>query len=352
MYSIYDYDYHLPEALIAQHPVDQRDRSRLLVLDRRTGEVAHRIFADLVDLLTADDVLVVNNTAVIPGRIHGRKPSGGKVEILVLDYAGGVGENGNFTVACLVKASKPPRPGSELIVSPDVTATVLGGRGGCYDLKFHLPAGQTFDALLQRCGAVPLPPYIHRETDETAGSDRNRYQTIYARDKGAVAAPTAGLHFTSSLLEALQAKGIDVVPITLHVGYGTFIPVRVDDIRRHEMHTERFVIPEASALRINRAVENGKRVIAVGTTCVRTLEFFTDRNGMLQSGGGQCDLFIYPGYRFRMVGGLITNFHLPRSTLLMLVSAFAGRENIMAAYRQAIDRQYRFYSYGDAMLIR
>lgn len=351
MYSISDYDYHLPGELIAQNPARQRDRSRLLVLERSCGAVAHRFFADLVDLLTAGDILVINNTAVIPGRLHGRKASGGKVEILVLDYPGGIADNGNFTVHCLVKASKPPRAGSILHFGPDVDATVLFGSAGRYDLRFRMPPGRTFDEFLQQCGTVPLPPYIRRTTGDDSDADRNRYQTVYAQSKGAVAAPTAGLHFTPSLLDALQGNGIEVVPITLHVGYGTFIPVRVDDIRQHPMHAERFEIPESSALKINRAVAAGKRVIAVGTTCVRTLEFFTDRRGILQSGRGDCDLYIYPGYRFRMVGGMITNFHLPRSTLLMLVSAFAGRGAVLAAYREAIRQRYRFYSYGDAMLI-
>jgi len=351
MYSISDYDYDLPGELIAQDPVRQRDRSRLLVLERRTGAVSHRIFADLVDLLTPNDILVVNNTAVIPGRVQGRKASGGRVEILVLDYAGGVRKNGNFTVQCLVKASKPPKAGTELTVGPHAKATVLAGAEGLYRLRFAIPAGHTFDDFLQQYGTVPLPPYIQREAGECSDSDRRRYQTVYAQRRGAVAAPTAGLHFTPALLQALRGKGVRVVPITLHVGYGTFVPVRVEDIRRHRMHSERFVVPEASARTINRAVEAGKRVIAVGTTCVRTLEFFTDPRGVLKSGQGDCDLFIYPGYRFRTVGGMITNFHLPRSTLLMLVSAFAGRNNVLSAYREAVRQQYRFYSYGDAMLI-
>jgi len=351
MYSIADYDYHLPEELIAQVPVSQRDRSRLLVLDRRTGAVSHRVFGDLVDLLSAGDILVVNNTAVIPGRLQGRKASGGKVEILVLDYAGGIGENGNFTVRCLVRASKPPKPGMEFRLAARAKAVVLGGSAGLYDLRFFPPAEQSFDEFLQHFGMVPLPPYIHRDAGERLASDRCRYQTVYARHKGAVAAPTAGLHFTPSLLRALESKGIEIAPITLHVGYGTFIPVRSDDIRRHEMHSERFVVSETSARMINRALENGRRVIAVGTTCVRTLEYFSDAHGRLKGGQGDCDLYIYPGYRFRTVGGMITNFHLPRSTLLMLVSAFAGRERIFAAYREAIRQRYRFYSYGDAMLI-
>lgn len=351
MYSISDYDYNLPAELIAQNPARQRDHSRLLVLGRGTGAVSHRIFADLPDLLNAGDLLVVNNTAVIPGRLQGRKASGGRVEVLVLDYAGGIANNGSFTVQCLVKASKPPGAGSHLFFGSEARATVLGGSAGLYDLRFEMPSGCGFDDFLQRFGSVPLPPYIQRENGERSDADRSRYQTVYAQSRGAVAAPTAGLHFTPSLLEALKSKEVDVVSITLHVGYGTFVPVRVDDIRQHEMHAERFVVSEASAREINRAVEKGRRIIAVGTTCVRTLEFFTDRRGFLKSGQGDCDLYIYPGYRFRMVGGMITNFHLPRSTLLMLVAAFAGRENVLAAYRKAIRRRYRFYSYGDAMLI-
>jgi S-adenosylmethionine:tRNA ribosyltransferase-isomerase len=346
MYSLSAYDYHLPEELIAQKPLAQRDFSRLLMLNRQTGELSHREFSRLPDLLSSMDLLVVNNTEVIPGRLHGRKDTGGKVEVLILDYAGAKKDQGEFISNCLIKASKTSKPGTLLRFSDRLKAEVLDGQEGIYTLKF-LYQGR-FQDLLYQIGRVPLPPYIKRTQDD---NDQLSYQTVYAAAKGAVAAPTAGFHFTEKLIKRIKSKGARIVSVTLHIGYGTFLPVRVSDIRDHCMHSERFTISEVTADAINRAKAEGKRVVAVGTTSVRALEFASDANGKLAQGSGSCDLFIYPGYKFKVVDAMITNFHLPKSTLLMLVSAFAGRENILRAYAEAIKEKYRFYSYGDAMFI-
>jgi S-adenosylmethionine:tRNA ribosyltransferase-isomerase len=346
MYSLSAYDYHLPQELIAQKPLAQRDFSRLLLLNRQTGELSHDEFSRLPDLLSSMDILVVNNTEVIPGRLRGRKDTGGKVEVLILDYAGAKKGHGEFISNCLIKASKTSKPGTFLYFSDRLKAEVLDGQEGIYTLKF-LYQGR-FRDLLYKIGRVPLPPYIKRAQD---ADDRLSYQTVYASAKGAVAAPTAGFHFTEKLIKRINAKGARIVSVTLHIGYGTFLPVREFDIRDHCMHSERFTIPEATADAINRAKAEGKRIVAVGTTSVRTLEFASDANGKLAKGSGSCDLFIYPGYKFKVVDAMITNFHLPKSTLLMLVSAFAGRENILRAYADAIKKRYRFYSYGDAMFI-
>lgn len=353
MFSLDAYDYKLPPELIAQQPVEQRDRSNLLILNRQNGSRAHAVFADLCQLLTPDDVLVINNTAVVPGRLFGRKESGGKIEVLIADFAGGSRTGpgtGGFVCECLVKAAKRPGPGTRLHFSRDLSAEVVASHNGTHTIRFQ--SETDFEDTIDRIGAVPLPPYIKRNHNKAARSDdRLAYQTVYASQRGAVAAPTAGLHFTEHLLGKLKSKGVRIVPLTLHVGYGTFSPVRVADIRDHKMHPERFHISDESAGRINAARASNKRVIAVGTTCVRTLEYAHNANGQIASGSGCCDLFIYPGYRYQVVDAMITNFHLPKSTLLMLVSAFAGRENIMNAYREAIRRGYRFYSYGDAMFI-
>ena len=349
MYTLSDYDYELPQELIAQKPVAQRDSSRLLHLKRASMEVAHHRFADLYHFLSPDDVLVLNNTEVIPGRLYGHKTTGGKVEVLLLDYAGGRADHGRFRGQCLVRSSKPLKPGSEILFDQQLKAVVIEGRSGVYALDFRFQG--RFEDLLYRYGKVPLPPYIKRHSDNGAVDDSQAYQTVYASQKGAVAAPTAGLHFTRQLLAQIRSKGVQIIHITLHVGYGTFLPVRVSDIRDHRMHAERFFIPETCADVINHARQQGHRIIAVGTTCARTLEFAANSAGRLVAGSGDCDLYIYPGFEFKIVDGLVTNFHLPQSTLLMLVSAFAGRENILAAYREAIKQKYRFYSYGDAMVI-
>ncbi len=353
MYSLKDYHYHLPPELIAQQPIDQRDRSSLLYLNRQTGEISHHRFNEIGKFLQPGDALVINNTAVIPARLEGRKETGGKVEVLIADYNGGlesIRQSGDFVCRCLIKASKRPVVGMRLYFEADLTAEVLDSSNGTHTLRFSF--GDDFEAVLDRIGKVPLPPYVNRNNGDAAShNDRRSYQTVYARHKGAIAAPTAGLHFTRRLLDQLTAKGIKIVPLTLHVGVGTFSPVRTDDIRRHSMHAESFTISDESAAIINSARVGGKRIIAVGTTCVRTLEYASDGRGGVASGSGSCDLFIYPGYEFKAIDAMITNFHLPQSTLLMLVSAFAGRRRILNAYQEAIDRKYRFYSYGDAMLI-
>lgn len=343
MFKLDDYHYHLPEALIAQTPLPRRDQSRLLHLQRRSGQLAHLRFSNLIDLLGADDVLVLNNTRVVPGRLLGRKESGGRVEALILDYAQGVASQ---TFTCLLRASKRPKTGSRLTFQGGLQARVVSVDAAQATLQFNkIP---DFDRTLESVGHVPLPPYIRRSDN---GRDRESYQTVYADHKGAIAAPTAGLHFTRILLERLVQKGVKMVYLTLHVGYGTFVPVRVDDIRRHRMHAEWFSLPAETAEVLQRAKAHGNRVVAVGTTCVRTLEFCASRVQEAEPCSGLCDLFIYPGYEFKVVDAMLTNFHLPQSTLLMLVSAFAGREYILNAYAQAVREKYRFYSYGDAMFI-
>jgi S-adenosylmethionine:tRNA ribosyltransferase-isomerase len=357
MYSLKDYNYKLPAKLIAQKPVEKRDQSNLMVLERDTGDISHYAFRDLSRLLSPTDVLVVNDTAVVPGRLFGRKDTGGKVEVLISDFsaAGEAGSeaetNGDgFTCNCLLKAAKRPRPGSLLYFKAGIKAKVIESCNGTHTVKFYYDGDLA--SLLDRIGEVPLPPYIQRNSSlKPPCDDRSAYQTVYASAKGAIAAPTAGLHFTKQLLKKLTDSGIEIVRITLHVGYGTFFPVRVSDIREHKMHAERFIISKAAAETINSAKTDGKRIVAVGTTCVRALEYAADKNGMLIAGEGSCDLYLLPGYRFKVVEAMITNFHLPESTLLMLVSAFAGKDNIFRAYQEAIKKSYRFYSYGDAMLI-
>ena len=352
MYALDDYDYELPEERIAQNPCQQRDRSLLLHLNRSSGNIAHRIFCDLPDLMRSGDVLVVNNTEVIPGRLLGRKDTGGKAEVLILTYADGQASRktaGEFECKCLIKSSKKPRTGSMIFFDRGLRAEVLSPSGDCYEVKFTCE--NDFDQVLYQVGKTPLPPYIRRESGTGFCEDHTAYQTIYASEKGAIAAPTAGFHFSADLMTQLQAMGIAVVPVTLHVGYGTFIPVRVSDIRDHRMHSETYTISRQSAEIINDARAGGARIVAVGTTSVRTLEFSASENGRVMAGAGPCNLFIYPGYRFKVVDAMITNFHLPKSTLLMLVAAFTGRDFILNAYQAAIQKGYRFYSYGDAMLI-
>jgi S-adenosylmethionine:tRNA ribosyltransferase-isomerase len=343
VYRLDQYHYELPEALIAQQPADQRDRSRLLQLQRVSGEMTHGRFADLAGLLTPGDVLVLNNTRVVPGRLLGRKESGGRVEVLILDFAAGAAKN---RFECLVRASKRPKPGSNLLFGDGLQARVEALNGSTSVLSFSGPA--PLEQALESIGHVPLPPYIRRKDTER---DHDNYQTVYARHKGAIAAPTAGLHFTQDLLQRLAGKGVAIVYLTLHVGYGTFVPVRVADIRRHRMHAEWFSLSQEAADTITNAKQGHGRVVAVGTTCVRTLEYCAPQPGKIEARSGMCDLFIYPGHRFNIVDAMITNFHLPQSTLLMLVSAFAGREKILKAYEEAVREKYRFYSYGDAMLI-
>jgi S-adenosylmethionine:tRNA ribosyltransferase-isomerase len=334
-----DFDYALPQELIAQHPPAERGASRLLHLDGRTGALADRQFGDIAELVAPGDVVVANDTRIIKARLAGRKKTGGRVEVMVERVLGG-GE-----VLAQIGANHPTRVGSTLILADAVEATVLGREREFFRLRFE--GCDDVLALLERHGAVPLPMYIQRSA---SGSDAERYQTVYAREPGAVAAPTAGLHFDDALLQRLRERGVSVAFLTLHVGAGTFQPVRSQDLAHHEMHAEWYDVPQAVVDAIHRARAGGGRVLAVGTTTLRALESAA-AGGELKCGRDETRLFILPGYRFRVVGRLLTNFHLPRSTLLMLVSAFGGMDNIRRAYRHAIERRYRFYSYGDAMLI-
>lgn len=353
MFSIDDYNYDLPLELIAQQPLARRDQSRLMVLNRKDGRIAHCRFYDLCDFLLPSDVLVVNNTKVIPARLVGHKDSGGKAEILLLDYTGSrekIPDLKTFRADCLIKASKRPKPGSSILFDEGLTAKVLSASKNIFSVEFRFKGG--FEDIMYQIGKVPLPPYIKRDrVEHSDADDRTNYQTVYASCKGAIAAPTAGFHFSADLLKKIKAKGIRLVEITLHIGYGTFLPVRESDIRKHKMHSEWYSISRSSAEVVSRAKTRGDRIIAVGTTCVRTLEHRSNDSGVVSAGSGSCDLFIYPGYRFKSVDAMVTNFHLPRSTLLMLISAFAGRRQVFEAYQEAIRQRYRFYSYGDAMFI-
>ena len=321
-----EFDYELPQELIAQHPVPQRSESRLLRLDARTGALQDLTFTDLPQLVSEEDVLVLNDTRVIKARLAGRKASGGRIELFVERLLG------PRAALALIRASHPPATGSELLIE-DVSVKILGREGELYKVGFS----EDVDRVLERLGAVPLPPYI-RHTP--LAQDAERYQTVYAKAPGAVAAPTAGLHFDQAMLKEIERKGARLATLTLHVGFGTFQPVRAEEVEGHRMHSERYSIPAATL----KAIE-GKRVLAVGTTSLRALESHALNKA------GETDLFIYPGFQFRVVKRLLTNFHLPKSTLLMLVCAFAGRESIFRAYAHAIAARYRFFSYGDAMLI-
>ena len=343
-----DFDFELPDAAIAQHAAP-RGESRLLVLDA-VGEDRHRRVRDLPEWLRPGDLLVVNDTRVLPARLFGRRmPSGGRIELLLAE------RHGEREWDALLKPGRRAVPGTHIELSEDLSAEVVTrGEDGRFRLRFTAPV----EPHLERLGHVPLPPYIHR-ADEAA--DRERYQTVYAREPGAIAAPTAGLHFDDALLQALEARGIERAAVTLHVGLGTFKPVTAELVHEHRMDAERYVIPEATAAALRRARAEGRRVVAVGTTVVRALESAaaasaragdsTAADREVPAGPGSTSLFIYPGFPFRVVDALLTNFHLPQSTLLMLVCAFAGRERVLAAYREAVERGYRFYSYGDAMLV-
>ena len=338
-----DFDYDLPAELIAQEPPARRDAARLMLLDRTSGLIDERSITAFPELLNPGDLLVLNDTRVIPARLMGRKESGGRVEIFLVRRCPDEGE----CWLCLIRSSKPSRPGTRILLADGLTATVTGQDGdGTWTVSFE-PAGG-FSPWLERHGRMPLPPYIRREAE---AGDRERYQTTFARQPGAVAAPTAGLHFTPELLDAVRTRGITVATLTLHVGLGTFLPVRVDNILDHRMHREFYRIPEETAQAVARCRREGGRIVAVGTTTTRALEHAAREDGIVRPGAGEADIFIYPGYRFRVVDALLTNFHLPKSTLLMLVSAFAGKETVRRAYDEAIRRGFRFFSYGDAMFI-
>ena len=338
------FDYPLPEALIAQEPLPQRDASRLMSLDRRSGAIAHHTFGDFPAFIAPGDLLVLNDARVIPARLRGHKvATGGKVELLLTLP---LGNREHCDWRCLGKASKAIAPGMALDFD-GLRATVIAAPGeGTYDVRFEA-APDDFAREINRVGALPLPPYIRRAPGP---EDAERYQTVFARRPGAVAAPTAGLHFTEALLDACRARGAEVQKLTLYVGAGTFLPVRVDDIEKHVMHAERFEVPQAVVDAVRAAKDGGHRVIAVGTTATRALETAA-QDGALRATEGVSQLFIYPSYRFRVVDALLTNFHLPKSTLLMLVSALSSWEFIRAAYEEAVRERYRFFSYGDAMFI-
>jgi len=338
-----DFDYDLPEALVAQEPVSPRDASRLLVLPAE-GPPLHRRFADLEGLLSPGDLLVFNDTKVIPARLVGTKESGGKVELLLCEpLEGGLGRRWR----ALGQASKPIRAGS-LLAFDGLSARVVESEGEGFYLVELDREGEALEAALGRAGRIPLPPYIRREPD---ARDRARYQTIWARAPGSAAAPTAGLHFTGELLARLEARGVRRTAVTLHVGPGTFLPIRGESIEEHRMHPERYEVSPRAAEEIDACRARGGRVVAVGTTSVRTLESAFD-GARVAPGAGRTALFVRPGHVFRVVDGLVTNFHLPRSTLLMLVCAFGGTERVLSAYRDAVSAGYRFFSYGDAMLLR
>lgn len=338
-----DFDFHLPPELVAQAPSERRDRSRLLVLDRASGATRHLRFADLAELVPPGDALVLNETRVFPARLVGRRESGAPAEVFLLHPAG---EDPALWTA-LVRPGAKLKPGRRVEVGPELAVEVVSSTpSGERVVRLHTPL--SVDDALERHGHVPLPPYVQRPDTE---EDRERYQTVYARERGSVAAPTAGLHFTPELLAALEAKGVRIVRLVLHVGLGTFRPVEAEDPAEHTMHSEWYRVAPEAAEALNRTRAAGGHVWAVGTTSVRTLESVADEAGVVHPGEGWTSIFIRPGYRFRAVDRLVTNFHLPRSTLLMLVSAFGGHAPVMAAYREAVERGYRFFSYGDAMLV-
>lgn len=338
-----DFDYELPPELIAQSPSERRDHSRLLVVDRATGELRHRVFADLVELIEPGDALVLNETQVFPARLRGTRSGGGEAEVLLLHPAGGAPDRW----VAMVRPGAKLKPGRVVTVG-DLLRVEIVEQLASGERVVHLDTPLPLEQALQRFGEVPLPPYVrHRPTEE----DRERYQTVYARERGSVAAPTAGLHFTPELLRRIEARGVEIVRLVLHVGPGTFRPVDAEDPGRHRMHSEWYRVDEAAASTVNRVRARGRAVWAVGTTSVRTLETVADAAGIVRPGEGWTDIFIRPPYRFRAVDRLVTNFHLPRSTLLMLVSAFGGHELVLRAYHEAVREGYRFYSYGDAMAV-
>ena len=338
--KVTDFDYDLPKELIAQTPIEKRDESRLMVLDRSKETIEHRKFKDIVEYLKPGDVLVRNNTKVIPARLYGRKETGAHVEFLLLNnIEGDIWE-------CIVRPGNKLHVGTKVIfgdglLKGEVLETMDGGTR-----KVKFSYNGIFNEILDKIGLMPLPPYIHE-----ALKDNDRYQTVYAKYEGSAAAPTAGLHFTEELLQELQEKGIEIANVTLHVGIGTFRPVKEENVEEHKMHTEHFYIKKEDVEKINNAKKEGRRVIAVGTTSCRVLETIADENGFVKETEEDTGIFIYPGYKFKCLDGLITNFHLPQSTLLMLVSALAGKDYIMRAYKEAVKQKYRFFSFGDAMFI-
>lgn len=339
--DVKDFDYYLPEELIAQDPLEDRSSSRLMVLDKKTGEIQHKIFKDILDYLKPGDCLVLNNTKVIPARLFGVKEgTQAKIEILLLK------RKENDIWETLVKPGKKAKPGTKIIFGDGllVGEVIDVVEDGNRLIQFRYEG--IFEEILDQLGQMPLPPYITHTL-----KDKNRYQTVYAKYDGSAAAPTAGLHFTKELLEKVKAKGIDIAEVTLHVGLGTFRPVKVENVLDHHMHSEFYMVSAEAAEKINATKDRGGRIISVGTTSTRTLESAADENGRLKECSGWTEIFIYPGYKFKLIDCLITNFHLPQSTLVMLVSALAGREHVLAAYEEAVKEKYRFFSFGDAMFI-
>ncbi|MBQ2801367.1 MAG: tRNA preQ1(34) S-adenosylmethionine ribosyltransferase-isomerase QueA [Lachnospiraceae bacterium] len=339
--NVKDFDFYLPEEQIAQDPLENRSDSRLMVLNRESGEIEHKIFKDITGYLKKGDCLVINNTKVLPARLIGvKEETGAKIELLLLK------RRENDIWETLVKPGRKARKGAKICFGEGIlTGEIIDEvEEGNRLIQFSYEG--IFEEILDRLGQMPLPPYITHQL-----KDKNRYQTVYAKEEGSAAAPTAGLHFTKELLKEIEDMGVTIAHVTLHVGLGTFRPVKVENVLEHHMHSEFYCIEESEAKKINDTKNNGGRVIAVGTTSTRTLESATDENGILQAKSGNTEIFIYPGYKFKMIDGLITNFHLPQSTLLMLVSAFSTRENILHAYEEAVKEGYRFFSFGDAMFL-
>ena len=340
--KVSDFYFELPEELIAQYPLEKRDSSRLMVLDKKTGEIEHRKFHDILEYLNEGDTLVLNNTRVLPARLIGEKEeTGGKIEFLLLKRIEG------DKWECLAKPGRKAKVGTVFTFGEGKLKAIVReiGEEGKRIIEFKYDG--IFEQVLDELGQMPLPPYIHEKLE-----DKERYQTVYSKEKGSAAAPTAGLHFTEELLKEIKDKGVNIAYLTLHVGLGTFRPVKVDDVNNHVMHSEYYHLDKENAELINKTKEAGKRVIAVGTTSSRTLETIGDENGRVREQSGWTDIFIYPGYKFKIVDNLITNFHLPESTLIMLVSALAGQDNIMNAYNTAVKEKYRFFSFGDSMFIK
>ena len=340
--KVSDFYFELPEELIAQYPLEKRDSSRLMVLDKKTGEIEHRKFHDILEYVNEGDTLVLNNTRVLPARLIGEKEeTGGKIEFLLLKRIEG------DKWECLAKPGRKAKVGTVFTFGEGKLKAIVReiGEEGNRIIEFKYDG--IFEQVLDELGQMPLPPYIHEKLE-----DKERYQTVYSKEKGSAAAPTAGLHFTEDLLKEIKDKGVNIAYLTLHVGLGTFRPVKVDDVNNHVMHSEYYHLDKENAELINKTKEAGKRVIAVGTTSSRTLETIGDENGRVREQSGWTDIFIYPGYKFKIVDNLITNFHLPESTLIMLVSALAGQDNIMNAYNTAVKEKYRFFSFGDSMFIK
>lgn len=339
--KVADFDYFLPEELIAQHPYDKRDEARLMVIDKTNGKIEHKTFKDVIDYLNPGDCLVINNTKVIPARLYGKKETGAHIELLLLKRI-----EGDFWEV-MVKPGNKLKPGTKVefgngLLHAEILDVLEGG-----NRKVKFEYNGIFNEFLDQIGLMPLPPYIKEELKE-----KDKYQTVYAKYEGSAAAPTAGLHFTEDLLEKIKEKGVEVANVTLHVGIGTFRPVKVENVEEHDMHSEHFYIKKEDADKINNAKKNGNKVIAVGTTSCRVLESVADENGMVKEIEDDTNIFIYPGYKFKCIDSLITNFHLPKSTLIMLVSSLVGRELILKAYNEAVQEKYKFFSFGDAMIIK